>query len=90
MQIKEEKKSYSFNNLNKLQGKKYSNYNLATCVRGSQRLILSVFWNSLKYSGYVWNVKIGRLLAIFIPKKKKTKESFWWMTQFIMWFLTTD
>ena len=38
-----EKKSYSFNNLNKLQGKKYSNDNLATRVRGSQRLILSVF-----------------------------------------------
>lgn len=43
MQIKVEKKSYSFNNLNKLQGKKYSYYNLATFVRGSQRLMLSVF-----------------------------------------------
>ena len=39
-----EKKSYPFNNLNKLQGKKYSYYNLATFLRGSQRLILSLFW----------------------------------------------
>ena len=49
MQIKEDKKSYSFNNLNKLQGKKYSYYNLATFLRGSERLILYI----LIYSGYV-------------------------------------
>ena len=58
------------------------------CPRFTAINIISI----LKYSGYVWNVKI--FLVAFtqslFQKKKKTKESFWWMTQFIMWFLTTD
>jgi len=86
MQIKVEKKSYSFNNLSKLQGKKYSYYKFSAI---SPRFTAINILYILIYSSYVWSVKLVACTQSLF-QIQTTKESFWSMNQFIMWFSTTD